>query len=152
VHAGEDQQQVWRDLAAALREAVLALQEQVPPNPNQLDRPEVAAYERAYQDRVRRRRQQHQGGGEPSFNVQHPEQQHPEQQHPELLGKGQQPLGVLRSRGVFGGAPRQVVIEDEASAAAAAADGRPCARPPESAPSSWLWWGSLWACGLAKQE
>jgi len=39
---GEDQQEVWRDIAAVLRESLLALEARAPPNPNQLEeRPEL---------------------------------------------------------------------------------------------------------------
>jgi hypothetical protein len=55
--AGEDQEAVWRDIAAALRSAVVELGERVPPNPNQVaERPDVAAWEAAYQARAAARR------------------------------------------------------------------------------------------------
>jgi len=65
---------VWRDLAVALRHAVMELEDQVPTNPNQLDRPEVAEYERKYQERQRRAREQQGLNGDtpqPSMSLQH---------------------------------------------------------------------------------
>lgn len=35
-HPGENQQEVWRDIAAVLREALLQLEQRAPPNPNQV--------------------------------------------------------------------------------------------------------------------
>lgn len=56
---GEDQQKVWQDIAAALRDSVLQLEPQVPQNPNQVqERPDIAQWEAKYQAR-RQRRQQH---------------------------------------------------------------------------------------------
>jgi hypothetical protein len=55
--AGEDQQQVWRDIAAALEQAVRQLESQVPSNPNQVqERPDVAQHEQRYQERRLRQR------------------------------------------------------------------------------------------------
>ncbi|KAF6249537.1 hypothetical protein COO60DRAFT_950041 [Scenedesmus sp. NREL 46B-D3] len=55
----EDQQQVWRDIAAAMQHAVQQLEPQVPPNPNQVEeRADVREWEERYQERLRQRRQQ----------------------------------------------------------------------------------------------
>jgi len=48
---------VWRDIAAALEQAVRQLERQVPSNPNQVqERPDVAQHEQRYQERLRQRR------------------------------------------------------------------------------------------------
>jgi hypothetical protein len=58
-HADEDQQQVWRDIAAAMQDAVQQLEPQVPPNPNQVEeRADVRDWEERYQERLRQRRLQ----------------------------------------------------------------------------------------------
>jgi hypothetical protein len=92
---GEDQPQVWRDLAVALRHAVAELADQVPQNPDQTaERPEVAAYEAAYQEKHRKARQQQRlgGGVEPSLIVQQGQQQGQGRQQGQwgVGGQGQQ--------------------------------------------------------------
>jgi hypothetical protein len=98
---------VWRDLARALRDAVAALQDRVPPNPNQLHRPEVAAYEAAYQERVRRRRaqQQQQQGGAGGAAGAEPMFMGAQQQH--VQAGDDQVVGVLRR---FGWQQQQDVV------------------------------------------
>lgn len=108
---------MWRDLAVALRHAVMELQDKVPPNPNQVqDRPEVAEYERKYQERQRKAREQQQGlagggsgsgsssgggeqrlGGEPALMSAHDEQQQ-QGQHTEQQWQRQQEqlMAVIR--------------------------------------------------------
>lgn len=83
---------MWRDLAVALRHAVTELQDQVPPNPNQLNRPEVAAYEAKYQERMRKAREQQRlsGQSEPaSLMVRHDQPQQQQQQQ----GEGSEGIG-----------------------------------------------------------
>eukprot|EP00878_Enallax_costatus_P027630 GHUV01029767.1.p2 GENE.GHUV01029767.1~~GHUV01029767.1.p2 ORF type:complete len:197 (+),score=63.15 GHUV01029767.1:595-1185(+) len=85
---GHDQQQVWRDIAAALRDAVLQLEPQVPPNPNQVEeRPEVAQWEANYQAKRQRRRQQQ--------LPQQPEAALEEQHGPEMVLARQPGVGGL---------------------------------------------------------
>jgi hypothetical protein len=52
-HAGEDQQEVWRDIAAVLRESLLQLERQSPPNPNQVELASAGRLEGACLDGTR---------------------------------------------------------------------------------------------------
>jgi hypothetical protein len=72
---------------------VTELQDQVPPNPNQLNRPEVAAYEAQYQERMRKAREQQRLSGGPEPTSLMVRQEKLQQQQQQGQGSGSERIG-----------------------------------------------------------